>query len=136
MLDGARESKLSVNAIDQMDYFLRQFFAVSRARWYQLLAAVFIGALMGSMAIAEADAPVSSVWPYVVGGAMLGLCAGLLLLWVDAGRRCRELRGDGRPTMRERLLAGCVIVGCALGVLSVICGFIVAAERMLAFLRR
>jgi hypothetical protein len=118
-----------------MEYFLERFFDASRAKWWQLLAAVGIGALFGLIGVDKSDASVSSVLPYVAGGALLGLFAGLFLLWVDAGQRCREFRGEVRLTMRERLLAGCIIVGFTLGGLSALCGIIMAVVRVVEWLR-
>ena len=118
-----------------MEYFLERFFDASRAKWWQLLAAVCIGALFGLIGVSQSGASVSSVLPYVACGAVLGLFAGLFLLWVDAGQRCRESRGDVRVTLRERLLIGCLIIGFTLGGLSALCGIIMAVVRAVELLR-
>jgi hypothetical protein len=119
-----------------MEDFLERFFDASRAKWWQLVAAVCIGALFGLIGLSNADVSVSSVVPYVAGGAVLGLFGGLFLLWVDAGQRCREVRGEMRLTLRERLLAGCVIVGFTLGGLSALCGVVMGIVRIVEFFRR
>src|SRR5205809_49118 len=101
-----------------MEFFLERFFDASRDKWWQLLAAVCIGALFGLIGVSKSGEEVPSVVSYVGGGAALGLFVGLFLLWVDAGRRCRELRQDKRVTFRERILAACVILGMGLAAFS------------------
>ena len=66
---------------------------------------------------------------------MLGLSAALFLLWVDAGQRCRELRHDFRLTFRERLLILCLVVGFALGALSLLCAPIMGVVEAVALVR-
>src|SRR5215213_9103044 len=102
-----------------MEFFLEQFFQASRAKWWQLLAATLVGAIFGLIGVHHGDQGVPNVIPCVASGAALGFVAGLFLLWVDAGQRCREMRNDSRLTFRERILAGGVILGLTLGMLSI-----------------
>jgi hypothetical protein len=118
-----------------VDFFLERFFAASRARWWQLVAAVCIGALFGGMAASETGAPVRNCAPAAAGGAALGLLGGLFLVWVDAGQRCREARQDARLTVREKILVACLIVGFTLGAISMLCGAIMAVVRGVEFFR-
>lgn len=118
-----------------MEYFLERFFDACRDKWWQVLASVCVGSLFGLIAVSEADVSVSSIWPYVAGGGVLGLLGAFFLLWVDAGQRCRAQRGEERLTLRERLLAGGVIIGLALGGLSALCGIIMAIVRAVEYFR-
>jgi len=117
-----------------MWFFLERYFDACRSRWWQVFAAVCVGACFGFIGVEKSGLKVSPL-PYVLYGGLMGLVAAGILLWVDAGRRCRQLRGDFRPTVRERSLAVCVIVGFGLGALSVLCGIIMGVVQAVAFLR-
>jgi len=118
-----------------MEFFLKRSFERSRARWWQLLAAACIAALFGFVAIGQTGGATQSPLRYVLGGAAIGFAAGLILLWIDAGRSCRDARGDFRMTWRERALAVCVVLGMCLGPLSAACGVIMGFVRLIAAIR-
>jgi len=121
-----------------MDSFLERFFQASRARWWQVLAAICIGALFGFMGAWDHGpstafaAGVKHAAPYAVGGGALGLLAALFLLWVDATRRAR----DARLTCVERILIACLILGFALGAFSLLCGLLMGIIKTIDYLSR
>src|SRR4051812_36354147 len=90
-----------------MEFFFEKFFEASRARWWQVLASVCIVAVMGAMVgmNGETGKPtVAGVLGCALGGGAMGLLGAVFLLWIDAGQRTREARGDMRLTLRERFM--------------------------------
>ena len=107
-----------------MDVFLEYFFEVSRARWWQVLAATVAGAAFTASAAWEMQPGVAHAVPYAIGGGIIGLLAAVFLLWIDAARRTRQARGEARLTLRERFMLACLIFGFAIAALSLLsCAF-------------
>ena len=119
-----------------MEFFFERLLEASRARWWQVLASVIICATLGLTAgLGEADAR-PHLGAYALGGGALGLAAALILLWVDAGQRAREARHEHRLTLRERLLAACLIFAFALGAFSIACMVLMGIVRAIEFFTR
>jgi hypothetical protein len=116
-----------------MDFFLERFFEASRARWWQVVASVCIGAVFATAAAWDQDETIAHAAPFALGGAALGLLAALFLLWVDAAQRTRAARPDHPITLRERVLIACLIIGFALGGLSIVCMIIMGVIRVVEF---
>jgi len=125
-----------------MDYFLERFFEASRARWWQVLASICVGAIFGTMAAWDYGrtttiaAGVKHAAPYAVGGGVLGLIAALVLLWVDAGQRMREANGQTRLTWRERFMVACLVLAFALAAFSCLCGALMGIVQAIDFISR
>jgi heme O synthase-like polyprenyltransferase len=120
-----------------MDFFFEKFFQASRARWWQVLASVCIVAVIGATVgmNGETGQPTAAhVGRCALGGGAMGLIAAVFLLWIDAGQRAREARGDMRLTLRERFMVGCLIFGFALGAFSLLCGAVMAITHVVEFL--
>ena len=77
-----------------MDVLLEYFFQVSRARRWQVLAAIVTGAAFAAMTAWGIEPSVRPTVRWAVAGGMIGLLAAIFLLWIDAARRLRspELR--------------------------------------------
>jgi hypothetical protein len=125
-----------------MDLLFEKLLEVSRARWWQLVAAMLVGgSFVGSVAGGAGWLPehasfrdtVAGAAPYALGGAAVGFVAGGFLLWVDAGQRAREARGGTRLTVRERFLLACLILGFALGGFSILCCALMTVVRAVQF---
>jgi hypothetical protein len=122
-----------------MDFFFEKFLEVSRARWWQVLASVCIVAVMGAMVgmNGETGQPTAAhIGRCALGGGAMGLLGAVFLLWIDAGQRAREGRGDLRLTLRERLMIGCLIFGFAVGAFSLLCGALMALSGAIDFFKR
>jgi hypothetical protein len=121
-----------------MDFFFEKFFEASRARWWQVLASVCIIAAIGATVgmNGEAGKPTTAhVTGCALGGGAMGLIGAVFLLWIDAGQRAREARGDMRLTLRERFMVGCLIFGFALGAFSLLCGALMAIVGTIDFVK-
>jgi len=119
-----------------MDFFFECFFEASRARWWQVLAAACIGATLAATVAWGMEPSAAHAARYAVGGGVLGLLAALWLLWIDAGQRMREARGETRLTLRERFMVGCLIFGFALGAFSLVCAAIMFVIRTIEFVSK
>ncbi len=122
-----------------MDFFLEKFFEASRARWWQVLASVCVVAVMGAMVgvNGETGKPTAAhVAGCALGGGAMGLIGAVFLLWIDAGQRAREARGDMRLTLRERFMVGCLVFGFAIAAFSLLCGALMAIVGVIDFFKR
>jgi len=119
-----------------MEFFFEKFFEASRASWWQVLAAVCIVAFLAFTVALQESHSVADSAGYAAGGGVAGLIAGVFLLWIDAGQRAREARGENRLTLRERFMIGGLIFGFALGALSLFFAVLMGLMQAVRFLQR
>ena len=119
-----------------MDFFFEKFFEASRARWWQVVAAICIGGACAAAAAWEAQPTVTNATRFAMGGGAVGLLAAVFLLWIDAGQRARETRGDIRLTLRERFMIASLLFAFAMAGISLLSCAFMSIVQAIGFLSR